>query len=322
MKIIVIHDLDQLATRTNNASAINSYHNLVTSCISNALTRLGHEVEIYGADPELGNNLLQFKPDLVFNTSIKGLLDSGFGYAAEILESMKIPFTGPSAIACINAYDKQKSLNLLRKSGLEIPRSITFDKPDEINVPETFEYPLFVKPQRGGCSWGITKQSIIYSENKAVEQIGYALELIGEPVIVEEFLSGREFTVGILGNQPPKIFNTLEFFYKEGELPFRSQSRKMSVNELNNSAGLAELANSDLQSIEYLALKAYKVIGCRDYARVDIRMNSRGIPTLLEVNAIPNLDPEASSFGMMAKLAGISFVKLIDIILESALKRY
>ena len=179
----------------------------------------------------------------MFNTSIKGYLGYAYGYAAEILERLKIPFTGPSAIACSNAFDKQRSLTLLRKSGLATPRSITFDKPDEINIPETFEYPLFVKPQRGGCSWGITEQSIIYSEKSAVEQIRYALESIGEPVIVEEFLSGREFTVGILENQPPKIFNILEFLYKEGELPFRSQSRKMSINELDNSAGLAELTS-------------------------------------------------------------------------------
>ena len=65
MKIIIVHDLDRLATRTNNSREINSYHNLVTTSISNALTQLGHEVEIYGADPELENNLLQCKPDLV-----------------------------------------------------------------------------------------------------------------------------------------------------------------------------------------------------------------------------------------------------------------
>ena len=322
MKIIITHDPDQLATRGNNAGAINTYHNLVTMSISAALTQLNHEVEIYGADLDLVSNLLLYKPDLVFNTSIRGICDSEYGYAADILEKLKIPFTGPSAISCNNAFDKQRSLSLLRKSGLKTPRSITFDMTDEIIVPHSFEYPLFVKPRRGGCSWGITEQSIIYSEIKAVEQIRHALESIGEPAIVEEFLSGREFTVGILGNQPSNIFKILEFYYKDGELPFRSQSRKMSINELEESVGQAELNVPDRLAIENLALKAYKTLGCRDYARIDIRMDKKGIPTLLEVNAIPNLDPETSSFGLMAKYAGITFIDLIGMILKFALTRY
>ena len=322
MRIIIVHDLDQLATRGNNAKDINSYHNQVTSFISSALSQLGHEVEICAADPDLEYYLTYRKPDLVFNTSIRGLHNFSNGYAAEILERLKIPFTGPSAISCSNAFDKERTLSLLRKSGLKTPRSITFDKSEEIIIPGSFEFPLFVKPQRGGCSWGITEQSIIYSEKNSVEQIKYALESIGEPVIVEEFLPGREFTVGILENQPPRIFEILEFFYKKGELPFRSQSRKMSINELDDSAGQAELTNSDRLNIENLALKAYETLGCRDYARIDIRMNRKGIPTLLEVNAIPNLDPETSSFGLMAKYAGITFVDLVGMILISALSRY
>jgi len=322
MKIIIIHDPDQLATRGDNVGDINSYHNLVTTSIFTALTQLGHYVEIYGADPNLENNLKRCKPDFVFNTSIRGFRDFAHGYAAEIMERLNIPFTGPSAISCSNAFDKQRTLTLLRRKGLKTPRSITFGKPGEILIPKTFEFPLFVKPQRGGCSWGITEQSIIYSEVKALEQIGDVLESIGEPVIVEEFLSGREFTVGILENKPPKVFNILEFFYKEGDLPFRSQSRKMSINELEDSACLAELTNTQRQSIEILALKAYKTLDCRDYARIDIRNNKKGIPTLLEVNAIPNLDPDKSSFGLMAKYAGISFIDLIAMILKSALMRY
>ena len=148
------------------------------------------------------------------------------------------------------------------------------------------------------------------------------MESVGEPVIVEEFLSGREFTVGIIKNHPPKIFNILEFIFREGELPFRSQSRKMAANEIEDSTSQAVLKESERLMIEELALKAFITLECRDYARIDIRLNSKGIPTLLEVNAIPNLEPGTSSFGLMAKYAGITFTELIEIILESALNRY
>lgn len=322
MKIIIIHDPDLLTTRGNQAGNINSYHCLVTTSIFNALSQLGHKVEIYGADPDLEYYLTQRTPDLVFNTSIRCSHNSSYAYTPEILEKLKIPFTGPSAISCSNSFDKQKTLTILRKSDAITPKSITFDSADEIFVPKSIEFPLFVKPQRGGCSWGITEQSIIYSKITAIEQIRHALESIGEPVIVEEFLSGREFTVGIIKNRPPKIFNVLEFCFKDGDLPFRSQSRKMATNEIEDSTGQAELNDVDRLAIENLALKAYTTLECRDYARIDIRMDSKGIPTLLEVNAIPNLEPETSSFGLMAKNAGITFKALIEIILESALERY
>jgi len=322
MQIIIIHDPERLTTRECNAVEINSYHNLVTASISNSLYQLGHEVCILAADTNLERNLRNRNPDLVFNTSIQGFQDAAYGYAAEILERLMIPFTGPSALTCAAAYDKHKSLTLLRKSGLKTPRSVTFDKADEISVPGLFVFPLFVKPLRGGCSWGITEQSIIYSEIMAVEKIKYALKYIGGPVIVEEFLSGSEFTVGIIENQPPRIFGILKFNFKDGELPFRSQTRKMSINELEDSAKQAELDFQDRQVIENLALEAYKTLGCRDYARIDIRQNSEGTPTLLEVNAIPNLEPDTSSFGLMAKFAGTTFVDLIRLILDSALKRY
>lgn len=164
MKIFIIHDPDQLEKRGNQTGNINSYHRLVTTSISTALNQLGHKVEIFEADSYLEYNLTHCKPDLVFNTSIRSYRNSIYAYAPEILERLKIPFTGPSAISCNNAFDKQKSLTILRKANLITPKSITFDKSKEIFLPEFFEYPLFVKPQRGGCSWGITEHSIINSK--------------------------------------------------------------------------------------------------------------------------------------------------------------
>ena len=160
MKIFIIHDPDQLATRGNQAGNINSYHSLVTTSISNALTQLGHKVEIYGADPDLEYNLTHRKPDLVFNTSIRRSHNSAYAYAPEILEKLKIPFTGPSAISCSNAFDKQKSLTILRKANLNTPKSITFDKADEIIVPDSLEYPLFVKPRGEGAAGGSQSKAL------------------------------------------------------------------------------------------------------------------------------------------------------------------
>ncbi len=322
MKIIIIQDPGLLATGGNLVEKVNSYHNLVTSSIYTALLELGNEVDIYDANPYLENKLSRNRPDLVFNTSIKRLYNSVDAYAPEILDKLNIPFIGPSAISCNTAYDKQKSLEVLKKTGITTNRFITFININEINIPESFQYPLFVKPQKGGCSLGITDQSMIHSKLQAVDLIRHAMQSNNGPVIVEEFLPGREFTVGVIENTPPTIFNILEFIYKDGELPFRSQSRKMSENEMEDAACLAILKESERMAIETLAIKAYKALGCRDYARIDIRENRIGIPTIIEVNAIPNLEPETSSFGLMAKYSGIPFGELIETIVKTAQKRY
>ena len=183
-------------------------------------------------------------------------------------------------------------------------------------------FPLFVKPQRGGCSRGITHLSLKKTQDAFTEKINSVLKENKESVIVEEFLPGREFTVGIIGNQPPRVLPMIEFIYKSSKLPFRSYSRKTVNYEIEDTDCLAELENDDRMVIENLAVSAFIALECRDYARVDIRMDAFGNPFVLEVNAIPNLEPETSSFGLMAKHAGISFNNLLEKIINSTLNRY
>ena len=322
MKIVVIHDPDFNNFNDYEANSVNSYHNLVTTSIASALIQLGHDVNICEANLELTKKLIKIKPEFVFNTSIRNFNGSIYAFAPEILEKLDIPFTGPSATACSYAYDKQKSIEILRKTGLLTPQAVTFAQGDEIKLPKNFVFPLFVKPRRGGCSQGISSQSLISSKDEAVNNINAALENIGQPVIVEEFLPGREFTVGIFGNQPPKVLAILEFIFNDGELPFRSYIRKMVDYENEDEICLAQLEDTDKRAIENLALQAYKALECRDYARIDIRFDINGNPAVLEVNALPNLEPNSSSFALMAAKTGLSFTKLIERIVESALNRY
>ncbi len=322
MKIGVIHDPGLDNSENIETKGIDSYHNQVTTSIAFALKQHGHDVTICEVDFMLKNQLQRIKPEFVFNTSIKKFNGSSKAFAPEILEKLAIPYTGPSAAACSNAYDKRKSIEILKKAGIHTPKAIVFKKGDEIIIPDAMVFPLFVKPQKGGCSFGISKLSLILTNDHAVNKIQTAIEDIGAPVIVEEFLSGREFTVGILGNKPPRILPILEFFFKSTELPYRSFLRKMADYEIEDKASFAYIKNTDKISIEKLAVSAFKALECRDYARIDIRLNEFGIPNVIEINAIPNLEPKTSSFAIMAKEAGISFSELIEKIVSSSLKRY
>jgi D-alanine-D-alanine ligase len=322
MKIVVVHDPDLDNTQRNEANGVNFYHNHVTKSIASALLQLGHNTEICEANSSFENLLNQIKPDIAFNTSIRRFNGSSTAFAPEILEKLKIPFTGPAAFACSNAYDKQKSIEILGKAGVNVPNAFTISPGDAIRLSKDLKFPLFVKPLKGGCSQGISNISLIMNIDEAEEKINTVLQQIEKPVIVEEFLAGREFTVGMLGNKPPKILSILEFIFQKSQLPFRSYSRKMVNNEIEDEVCLAYLNFIERSTIENLAISAFEALECKDYARIDIRMDEFGDPAVLEVNAIPNLEPETSSFGLMAKYAGISFIEIIESIVNSALERF
>ncbi|MDP2965723.1 MAG: ATP-grasp domain-containing protein [Pelolinea sp.] len=322
MKIVIIYDPVLENYQNDESSIINSYHNLVTSSIASALNQSGHQVETFGASTELERHLHGLKPDLVFNTSIKSMDGSKYAYAPDLLEKLHIPFTGPSAKACTNAYDKLKTIEILKEAGIHTPPAITFSEGNDLRIPVRMNFPLFVKPQRGGCSRGISNLSLIEAPEEFIERIIAVLDEIKQPVIVEEFLPGREFTVGILGNQPPKVLPIIEFIYTNKELPFRSYSRKMVNYEIEDTVCFPQLKEADRVVIENLAVSAFKALECRDYARIDIRMDALGNPFILEVNAIPNLEPEKSSFALMSNHAEIPFNKLVEEITKYAFKRF
>jgi D-alanine--D-alanine ligase len=322
MKIVIVYDPTLESYENDELNIINSYHSLVTSSIASALIQAGHQVESVEASLELVWHLLGVKPDIVFNNSSKSLNGSKYAYAPDILEKLDIPFTGPSAIACANAYDKFRTIEILTRAGVAVPQAKAFLVGEPIKLPTKMQFPLFVKPQRGGCSWGISSLSLIMSPDEFVERIKAILDEIKQPVIVEEFLPGREFTVGIMGNHLPRVLPIIEFIYRGSDLPFRSYSRKMAKSEVEACVCPANLTNIERETIENLTVRAFKALECRDYARIDIRMDAFGIPHVLEVNAIPNLEPNLSSFGLMAKSAGITFIELINEILKSALERY
>ncbi len=321
MKIIIIRDSVQKFQQINETIGINSYHNLVTDSIASALIQLGHQVEVCETDITLEYHLRQSKPDFVFNTSIRNLDGSAYAFAPGIFEKLGIPFSGPSAKACSTAYDKYKTIEILKQSGIRAPQAVSFSTKAEINTPPLISFPVFVKPEQGGCSQGISTQSLITERDKFVDKAKACMDAIKAPIIVEEFLPGREFTVGILGNNPPGVLPIIEFEFSDLKLPFRSYSRKMDMVWKEESVCPANINHILKIKIENLAKKAYEAIECRDYARIDIRMDADDNPCILEVNAIPNLEPEMSSYALMAIQAGFSFIELIEKILNISLER-
>jgi len=293
--------------------------------IAKTIHSSGHEVIQLEDDQHLKENLLSFKPDLVFLQTFRA--DPGV-YILQIqalLEDMDIPYTGSPPAACRAAQNKHLAKQILRQAGLPTPDSFLVEKGERlIKKPENLDYPLFIKPLFGGCSMGI------HPDNPAVDdaQLGRILSETQahthQPVLIEEFIDGREFSVGILGNHPPAALPLIEFTELSREdtpLPFRLFDAKTDVRVPEVYRCPAEIDKIKTRHIQQLAENAFRALGCSDYARVDIRCDRSGNPYVLEVNVHPSLLPD-SSLPIMAEKAGIAYPQLFEHIFQSALSRY
>ena len=261
----------------------------------------------------------------MFNRSIRKDDRSGLALTPSLLEEFKIPYTGSNAEACVSAFNKNKTKHILREASIPTSKFCLISDPREIQIPHSLSFPIFIKPIKGGCSRGIDERNPVFSKESCIEIVRTTIEQNHQPALIEEFLTGREFTVGILGNDPPLVLPVLEFIYDEPEdknFPFRDFNTKMIEGKDKKTSCPAILSEIEEDKIKNLAIDTYQAIGCRDYARIDIRCNKDGILHVLEVNALPSLIPNDSSFADMAETAGISFENLIGAIMISACERY
>ena len=323
MRFVLVYDSNNPKSSTDRYQIIQSYHQEVHRAIKKALGDDGHQVILLRLDSNLKEKLIEIQPDFVFNCSIKCLNGSIGATAPEILYELGIPFTGSGSQACRNAYNKNRSKQILNAAGVATPRSFFIRDPQDFQLPRTLAFPLFMKPVIGGCSYGIGQANLVKEKSNLKGKLAKLYQRIRQPVLLEEFMGGREFTIGILGNDPAQVLPIMEFSYKrEDAQPYRSFALKMVHSSEEEYHCPAALDRGQKDELEALALKAYRALECRDYARVDLRMDRKGKPYVLEINAQPNLMPKTSSYAIMAKRAGLSFRELIERILASAAQRY
>jgi D-alanine-D-alanine ligase len=185
-------------------------------------------------------------------------------------------------------------------------------------------FPLLVKPAYEGSSKGIRFHSRVHDEESLRYEIDRLLGDYRTPVLVETFLPGREFTVGVLGNRVPYLLGIMEIIPSEGLVEdfVYSVVMKRECDERVRYRIPRDLPLSLLREIEYLALGAYSVLGCRDVTRIDVRLDRDGSPSFLEANPLPGIAPGYSDLVILAGLMGWSYERLIETILSHALERY
>jgi D-alanine-D-alanine ligase len=226
--------------------------------------------------------------------------------------------------------NKSMMQQVLKENGLPTLQSQLFTKPHQ-KLSKKLEFPLIVKPNSQGSSAGITHSSVVYNEKELYSQVKKVLQTFPNGALVQHFLTGREFSVPLLGN-PPQVLPIIEpEFHKlpEGYLPFDSLEVKWVFEEEAETNHLACPANIDSKlqrDIETVAVKVWKTLDIKDYCRIDIRQSKRtGELFVLDVNSPAGMIPPdvtlTSYFPLSARAAGIEYEELLKTIIDSALSR-
>ncbi|OGP73450.1 MAG: hypothetical protein A2V86_02345 [Deltaproteobacteria bacterium RBG_16_49_23] len=291
--------------------------------IRDVLESDGHKVFKLGGGTGLIDRLRTTPVDIVFNIA------EGIGgrnreaHIPALLEFLNIPYTGSDPLTLSLTLDKAMAKKLVRSDGIPTPGFKKVERMEDLHGID-LRYPLFVKLCYEGSSKGVRLDSKISEPAALREKVGWLLETYGSPLLVEEFVSGPEFTVGILGNSNPTVLGVMQIEIK-GSPPdeaIYSLEVKREWEERVRYHCPPPIPADRLKRIEEVALRVYRTLECRDVSRVDIRIGRDGVPYFLEVNPLPGLSPVYGDLPIMAGRMGWEYSRLVKTVFHHALKRY
>ncbi|MDO8567517.1 MAG: D-alanine--D-alanine ligase [Dehalococcoidales bacterium] len=294
--------------------------------IAAAIETEGHTTVKLGGGRNFIAGILHERVDLVFNIA-EGLGNyrSREAQVPSVLELLNIPYSGSDPQTLAICLDKPLTKQLVAAAGITTPKWLVLNNSRELAEVswEGFPFPAFVKPAWEGSSKGIRRNSLAETPQKASELVKTLLDTYCQPVMVEQFITGDEVTVGIAGNTPAAIVGIMRILPRKREKYFiYSLEVKRDWEALVEYECPARLAPATLQEIQNAGLKAFKVLGCRDLSRMDFRIDRTGKPYFLEINPLPGLNSKSGDIVIMAKKMGWTYQALIGRILNAALERY
>lgn len=295
----------------------------VMAC-AEALRAGGHKVTLIEGNQEAYPALRLARPDIAFNIceGIRG--ESRESQIPCLLEMLGIPYTGSGPLALAMSLDKPVAKKVFAYHGVPTPLFRSFE-PGELVAADGMQFPLFVKPAREGSSMGISPKSRCDTAEELFERVGYIHRMYNQAALVEEFVRGREFTVGIVGNHDRTVFPVMEVNY--GPVPSYNghvydYQFKQEWDDWKYFYCPAPIERELEVQLKETAVAAWRALGCVDVGRVDLRLDDFGQPQVLEVNPLPGLTPDYSDLCRIAAVAGWGYVDLVNRILETAVVRY
>ena len=292
--------------------------------IREAISSWGHEVVDLEATPELPAVLASSPVDIVFNIAEGFRGRNRESQVPALLELLDIPYTGSDPATLALALDKALAKKVVRQAGIHTPNFQLMTTGKE-RLDKQFEiWPLMVKPVAEGSSKGVLKKSVCHNEAELRELVKEMVGRYQQPALIEEFVGGREFTVGLLGERRPKVLPPMEivFLDKSDKTPIYRFEDKLESNDRIRYEVPAKLDPGQFDRLKSAARGAFMALGCRDVARIDFRMDEKGRFTFLECNPLPGLTPAWSDLVLISQGAGMDYRTLIGEILSGAIRRY
>lgn len=299
--------------------------------VAEALVETGHNVStiITSSDiNQLINNLRDEKPDLVFNfcESIEGNSYQEMNVAG-LYELLRVRYTGSGPLTLGSCLNKVRTKEILNFHKVNVPSFRVFNSPDEV-ARKKLNFPVIAKPIHEDASIGITNSSVIYDRDHLQVLLTEMIKKFAQPILVEQYVEGREFNVAIVGNEELVALPVSEIDFSsmpDGYHHIVSYEAKWMPDSVEYKSTVpvcpAKISQRQQQKIQHTAIRAYEAMGCRDYARVDMRVDKSGRVYVLEVNPNPDLSPNGSGFARSANSFGWTYGQLINNIVESAFKR-
>jgi len=324
-----------------------------------AIATHGHEVVLIEADADAYEQLRASRADLVFNIAegIRG--EDREAQIPAMLEMLGMPYTGSGPLALALGLHKGKTKEILSWHGIPTPAFQVVTCADEIDTT-SLTFPLIVKLLHEGSSMGLSYDAVVETHDALADRITSVTHAYAQPVIVESFIDGREFTVPVLGNTPPRALPPVEVLFSgprpitlfqpddpiilrlaqaQGQRIAEPVSYRFSPDQalmllrtedggeleipvsLTTSVCPADIPAELETRLQDTAIRAFQALECRDWGRVDMRVGSDGIPQVLELNPIAGIDP-TYWLPRSASAAGMDYATLIRTILDAACQRY
>lgn len=322
-KVLLLHNLDPAWPPADIAAARQDIE-----AAEKALLAEGHAVTgvaIQNAD--LAGHLQDYNPveHIVFNSceELPGVAHSE-ALVVQVLERLGFAYTGSPPDVLARSWDKAEVRRLLEQRGLPVPRWRLFGS---ASADGWDCFPAIVKPALEHCSIGVTPEAVVSTPEELSRRIAYVLSTFQQPALVEDFIDGREFHVGLWGNGVVEMLPPAEMDFSA----FASPRERLCTYESKFCPGTlyyervqvrvpAELSPRELQDLEQVLRGAYRALGCRDYARLDVRLRD-GTFYVLDVNPNPDITPETSMVEA-ARAAGYSYGALLGQLLQLAVQRH
>ena len=322
MKIGITYDLrdDYIAEGYTEEQTAEFDHPRTIAAIEDALQSLGYETDRIGHIRTLARRLVAGdRWNLVFNIA-EGL--QGFGREAQVpalLDAWEIPYTFSDPLVLSLTLHKGMTKRVIRDLGIPTPDFAVIETPEEVEAV-SLPFPLFAKPVAEGTGMGVTAASKIADRTELARVCRELLATFCQPVLIETFLPGREFTVGIIGTGAEAFAPGV----MEVHLLEKAEKEVYSYANKENWHGRIEYvlaADAMARAAEKTALAAWRDLGCRDGGRIDLRADANGVPNFIEVNPLAGIRPEHSDLPILCELAGMPYREMIAGIMRSALKR-